>query len=150
MKNIIVLENIRSCYNVWNILRTADALWWNVVLTWYTPSPRTQSKVKKTSLWAEDTVDIKEFPSTKEAIDFLKSQSYAIVAAEVSEWALDLDSFQQKKLEKNRAIIVGNEVVWVEPEILEMVEYVVKIPMEWVKESLNVWQTAAIFMRAMR
>jgi 23S rRNA (guanosine2251-2'-O)-methyltransferase len=149
MKNTIILENIRSCYNVWNILRTADALGWSVVLTWYTPSPRTQPKVKKTSLWAEETVDIQEFSTTAEAIFFLKWASYSVIAAEVTEEAVDLVSFQQKKLEQKRAIILGNEVVWVEPETLALVDYVVKIPMMGIKESLNVWQTAAIFMRAM-
>lgn len=33
MKNVVILENIRSAYNVGNIIRTADALGWDVRLT---------------------------------------------------------------------------------------------------------------------
>jgi tRNA G18 (ribose-2'-O)-methylase SpoU len=47
---IIILENIRSAYNVGNIIRTADALGWQVRLTGYTPSPVDNKKVVKTSL----------------------------------------------------------------------------------------------------
>lgn len=149
MKNIVVLENLRSCYNVWNILRTADALWRDVILTWYTPSPYTQPKVKKTSLGAEENVNLKEFFTTDAALEFLKSQNYAVVAAELADAAIDLDSFQQKK-PPLVAIIFGNEVTWVEVDTLNKVDAIVKVPMVWVKESLNVWQTAAIFMWSLK
>ncbi len=149
MENYIVLENIRSCYNVGNMIRTADALWRHVILTWYTPSPRTQPKVKKTSLWAEESVTIHEFATTMEAIHFLKKETYTVIAAEVTDTAIALDIYQQKK-PPLVAIVVGNEVTWVEPDTLSVVDCVVKVPMIWKKESLNVGQTAAIFMRALQ
>lgn len=48
--NIVILENIRSAYNVGNVVRTADALGQDVRITGYTPSPLEHPKVKKTSL----------------------------------------------------------------------------------------------------
>ncbi len=48
--NIVILENIRSAYNVGNVVRTADALGRDVRITGYTPSPLEHPKVKKTSL----------------------------------------------------------------------------------------------------
>lgn len=157
-KNYILLENIRSCYNVGNIIRTADALWRDVVLTGYTPSPFTQPKVKKTSLWAEEHVGILEFLTTKAAIEYFRENAYDIVAAEVNDQAVSLDVYtkwlaaytKNYKNTKNRVVIVGNEVLWVEFDTLQLVDTVLKIPMSGVKESLNVWQTAAIFMRALR
>ena len=53
-RKIIILENIRSAYNVGNVIRTADALGREVRITGYTPSPLDHPKVKKTSLGAED------------------------------------------------------------------------------------------------
>jgi tRNA G18 (ribose-2'-O)-methylase SpoU len=50
MKNVVILENIRSAYNVGNIIRTADALGRDVRLTGYSPSPEDTQKVVKTSL----------------------------------------------------------------------------------------------------
>jgi len=58
----IILENLRSAYNVWNIVRTADALWRDVIIAWYTPSPLSHTKVQKTSLGAEQMIRIYEFP----------------------------------------------------------------------------------------
>ena len=74
--NIIILENIRSAYNVGNIIRTADALGWQVRLTWYTPSPVDTQKVVKTSLGAEINVWLKQFGHTPEAIDYAKKNDY--------------------------------------------------------------------------
>lgn len=148
-RNIVLLENLRSCYNVGNIIRTADALWWDVVLTGYTPSPFSQPKVKKTSLGAEESIGITEFFTTAAALEFLKQQDYDIIAAEVSEWAIDLSVYEQKK-PPLVAVIFWNEVTWVESDTLQQVDKIVKIPMIWAKESLNVWQTAAIFMWSLR
>ena len=58
--SVIILENIRSAYNVGNIIRTADAFGWSVVIAGYTPS-HTHPKVLKTSLGAEQSVSITQF-----------------------------------------------------------------------------------------
>ncbi len=166
--SIVILENLRSCYNVGNIIRTADALGRSVYTTGYTPSPNNQPKVKKTSLGAEDNVFIKEFSTTLDAIFSCKQAGYTVIVAELSDDAIalsdqvtlenlknlhitsDVKNNGIKKPDWHRAVIFGNEVVWVEPETLASVDAVVKIPMMWVKESLNVWQTAAIFMWELR
>ena len=50
MRNVVILENIRSAYNVGNVVRTADSLGRDVRIVGYTPSPLTHPKVLKTSL----------------------------------------------------------------------------------------------------
>lgn len=145
-KPIVILENIRSCYNVGNIIRTADALGWSVYIAWYTPSPHTQPKVKKTSLGAEESVLVCDFVSTDDAISVCRENGYVVVAAEVTDNALVLGDMEILENTWKRAVVLWNEVVWVEPETLASVDAVVKIPMRGDKESLNVWQTAAIFM----
>ena len=150
-KNYILLENLRSCYNVGNIIRTADALGRDVVLTWYTPSPFSQPKVKKTSLGAEESVGVLEFLTTQAAIDHLHGIWYFIIAAELTDRSIDLDAFIQNNTSTgNIVVILGNEVDGVDETTLGQVDAVVKIPMLWKKESLNVGQTAAIFMRALK
>ena len=153
MKNTVILENIRSAYNVWNIIRTADALWWDVWIVWYTPHPDEQSKVTKTSLWAEKNVWLKRFDYTKDAIEYAKSKWFNIFAWEITQEAVSLSvakthfSFQE---EKPTMLILWNEVDWVLAQTLKLVDNVIYIPMQWIKESLNVWQTAAIFMRELK
>lgn len=142
---VIVLENIRSAYNVGNIIRTADALGWKVWLTWYTPSPITVPKVKKTSLWAEETVDLKQFGFSKEAINAAKEIGLTVLASEITSKAIAVD--QYKNDWSGIAVIFGNEVEWVLEETLNLVDDVVYIPMNGIKESLNVGQSSAIVMR---
>lgn len=144
--NVVILENIRSAYNVGNIIRTADALGWQVRLTWYTPSPEDTQKVVKTSLWAEKNVGLKQFGHTPEAIEFAKQQGMIVIAAEITKDSLPLDTFKQTT--SDIAIIFGNEVDGVLDSTLKLVDHVVNIPMQGIKESLNVGQTSAIFMRA--
>jgi tRNA G18 (ribose-2'-O)-methylase SpoU len=105
--NVVILENIRSAYNVGNIIRTADALGWQVRLTGYSPSPMDNKKVVKTSLGAEETVGLRQFGFTQEAIDEAKKLGFRVFAAEITDTAISLD-----RCEANQpiALVFGNEV----------------------------------------
>lgn len=145
---VVILENIRSAYNVGNIIRTADALGWNVWLCGYTPDPRDHKKVTKTSLGAEEKVEIKQFDYTQDVLEYAKENNCKIIAAEVCDWAVSLSEYSKTLAkDENLAVIFGNEVDWVLKSTLERVDNIVYIPMKGIKESLNVGQTTAIFMR---
>ena len=144
---IVILENIRSAYNVGNIIRTADALGWQVRLSGYTPSPVDNKKVVKTSLGAEETVGIRQFDTT-DAINEARQKKCTIIAAEITSQASALADFVQKHI-SDVAVVFGNEVDGVLSTTLKTVDHVVYIPMKGIKESINVGQTSAIFMRAL-
>lgn len=95
--NIIILENIRSAYNVGNIIRTADALGRDVWITGYTPSPLDHPKVKKTSLGAEENVNLKQFNYTQDAINYAQEQGIQLICAEITPDAIALNQFQKKE-----------------------------------------------------
>ena len=145
-RRIVILENIRSAYNVWNIIRTADSLWWEVWIVGYTPSPVDNPKVCKTSLWAENTVWLRQFDFTIDAIQEAREMWLEIIAAELTENSVSLGEYVCKS-ENWIAVIFGNEVDGVMPKTLKEVDWVVEIPMQWIKESMNVGQSTAIFMR---
>ena len=147
--NIVILENIRSAYNVGNIIRTADSLWWEVRIVWYTPSPLDNPKVVKTSLWAENTVWLRQFDFTIDAINEARGMWLEIIAAELTEDSVSLWEYVCKS-ENWIAVIFGNEVDGVMLKTLKEVDTVVEIPMQWIKESMNVGQSTAIFMRELR
>ena len=148
-RKIVVLENIRSAYNVGNVIRTADSLWWEVRLTGYTPSPLDNPKVKKTSLWAEENVGLRQFDYTEDVIEECKRLNISYIAAEITPTATSLADFSVD-FSWDIAIIFWNEVEWVLPQTLQNVEKVVYIPMQWIKESMNIWQSTAIFMWELR
>lgn len=153
----IILENLRSAYNVWNIVRTADALGRDVIIAGYTPSPLSNPKVIKTSLWAEQMITIHEFPgrhydgsdlqSIQSAISFAREQYGPVYALEITDSSQDIRSIDWNSLNSKFALLVGNEPLWVEASTLSSVDAVVHIPMIGNKESLNVGQAAAIAMR---
>jgi len=148
MKNVVMLENIRSAYNVWNIIRTADSLGRDVRMSGYTPWPDEQPKVKKTSLWAEENVWLKRFDDALQAISYARENNFDVLAWEITPDAIDLAKYE--KSWKNIMLILWNEVDWVQKKTLEIVDAVVYIPMQWIKESMNVGQSSAIFMRQLR
>ena len=106
-QKIIILENIRSAYNVGNVVRTADALGRNVWITGYTPSPIDHPKVRKTSLGAENHVGLKQFDYTSDAIKYAKEHNIKVIAAEITNEARPLDTYTPEN--NNLAIILGNE-----------------------------------------
>ena len=144
--NIVILENIRSAYNVGNIIRTADSLWWEVWIVGYTPSPLDNPKVCKTSLWAENTVWLRQFDFTIDVIQEAREMWLEIIAAELTEDSVSLWEYVCKS-ENWIAVIFWNEVDGVMEKTLKEVDAVVEIPMHWIKESMNVGQSTAIFMR---
>lgn len=155
MKKRIVCENLRSAYNVWNIIRTADGLGWWVILVGYT-APKEHKKVTKTALWAEETVELLRFNELQEFYDWVKDSQVCMICAEKSADSISLSQniFQEQfaKLCKSSsmfswvAVILGNEVTWVEFATQELSDYIVHIPMMGTKESFNVGQAAAIMM----
>src|SRR5215831_4437229 len=79
---VVVLENVRSGYNVGSVFRTADAfLLQAIYICGYTAYPP-HKEIKKTALGAEETVAWKYFKKTAEAIEELKHEGYRIFAVE--------------------------------------------------------------------
>lgn len=138
---VLVLDNIRSAFNVGSIFRTAECLGLeSLYLCGYTPLPD-QWKLAKTAMGTQNYQSWKTSMKTVEAINELKSQGYKIIALETSQVAEDLYSdFPSGPT----AFVLGNERFGLDPEILEMVDEIRVIPVRGRKNSLNVGVTAAI------
>lgn len=145
--HILVCENIRSAYNVGTMIRTADGLGRDVCLSGYSPHPDAESKVRKSSLGAENSVCLTHYWNTTETITYLKDKGYILVALEITEVSISLrDMHLEKVSESPIALIVGNEKTWVLLETLAVCDHIVHIPMLWQKRSLNVAEAATIGM----
>ncbi len=133
----MILDNIRSTFNVGAMFRTADGAGVNKIhLTGITPPPE-HTKVQKTALGAENTIPYQYHPNCLHAVLALKKQGYRLIALEKTEHSIPLD---QIKLEPNQptAVIVGNEVAGVDPDVLALCDTHVHIVMNGLKGSLNV------------
>src|SRR5882724_2479227 len=82
MPIVVVLENVRSAYNVGSVLRTSDAFLLEAVYTTgYTPYPP-HKQIAKTALGADESVRTRHFASAAEAIVELKANNYRVLAVE--------------------------------------------------------------------
>lgn len=137
----LILENIRSAYNVGAIFRTADGAGVSkIFLIGYTPAPldrfgRVQPEIKKTSLGATETIPWEHQPDASEVLQRLKEEGVQIVSVEQTPDAVSLPDFT---VPNEVAYVMGNEVEGVSKEVLEQSDAVVDIPMLGSKESLNV------------
>lgn len=145
INHVLVLENIRSAYNTGVMLRTCDAMWWKAILSWFTPTPDTDEKVKKTALWAHEHVLIGSFRNPQEARVRVREQGYILLAAEKNTRSSSVTQFT-RTVWTTYALFMGNENTGVLPETLDAVDQILHIPMLGMKESLNVAEAAAIMM----
>jgi tRNA G18 (ribose-2'-O)-methylase SpoU len=144
----VLLDNIRSAWNVGSILRAADGAGVAMVhLCGVSPTPD-QPKVAKTALGAEQSI-----PWQRHADGYLFCQAaaregYRIWALEGGERAEDL--FSTALPDAPLLLVVGNELTGVDPGILSLCERVVCLPMLGSKGSLNVAGafTAAVYTLA--
>jgi len=134
----VLLDNIRSAYNIGSILRTADGAGVShVYFCGISPTPD-QPKVMKTSLGAEATINWSQHWNALDVIKDCRKKGMFLCALEGgtnSRSLFDSDFFPQ---ENALLLIIGNEVTGIDPEILGICNQIFWIPMNGTKRSLNV------------
>ena len=134
----VLLDNIRSTFNVGSIFRTADGSGiQKLYLGGYTPTPE-HPKLKKTGLGAEWVVPWEPVPNGFRFVQARKDAGYRIWALESTPEAVPLFNSRLSPLDYPVLLVIGNEKVGVDPEILNLCDRIVFIPMFGYKRSLNV------------
>ena len=144
MPVVVVLENIRSGYNVGSIFRTADAfLLEGIYICGYTAHPP-HKEIKKTALGADETVQWKYQKNITDVMEELKAEGYKIYAVEQAQDSLLLQHFDSGN--QKIAVIFGNEVSGVEQTTIALCDGVIEIPQVGMKHSLNVSVAAGVVL----
>ncbi|MBL7725265.1 MAG: RNA methyltransferase [Chitinophagaceae bacterium] len=142
---IIVLENIRSAYNVGSVFRTSDAFLVEAIyIIGYSAKPP-HKEIKKTALGAEETVTWKYFKTTAEAIEELRASGFNVYAAEQAEGSYKLNAIGFEPSEKI-AVVFGNEVTGVEQSTITLCDGCLEIPQLGMKHSLNIATAAGVVL----
>ncbi|ANH80408.1 RNA methyltransferase [Niabella ginsenosidivorans] len=145
MPIIVVLENIRSAYNVGSVFRTCDAFLIEAIyITGYSAKPP-HKEIKKTALGAEESVSWKHFTSAPEAIEALHRNGYTILAIEQVENSKKLHELQWDGKSKI-ALVFGNEVTGVEQQTIALCDDCLEIPQLGMKHSLNIATAAGVVL----
>lgn len=142
---VLVVEDVRSLWNVGAMFRTADALGVaKIYLCGITGKPP-RKEISKVALGAEAWIPWEHRPAAWEVIRELREKGYTTVALEKTKGAQPLSVFQSSF---PLALVVGNEVRGVSRDTLDVADEIVYIPMVGRKESLNVAVAAGMALHA--
>jgi len=155
---ILILQNIRSTYNVGAILRTAEAFGVKkVICSGYTPYPvlekdsrlphirlKLDSQIAKSALGAEKFVEIEHHEVLE--LDKLKDQGYTIVGLEQDSRSIEMSKYNPPK---KIALLLGEEVLGINNHFVMQCDDIIEIPMHGRKESFNVSVAAGIALYAL-
>ncbi|MFT5143163.1 MAG: 23S rRNA (guanosine2251-2'-O)-methyltransferase [Rhodothermales bacterium] len=132
----IVVENVRSAFNVGSILRTADALRVeHVHLVGFSPQGDHKG-VNKAALGAQDSVPWSHEPEIGRTLESLRRQGFTLAAVEITDSPRDPRCLEPGDFPL--ALVVGNEVSGVSDEALAACDFALELPQFGVKHSLNV------------
>ena len=134
----VLLDNIRSAWNVGSILRSADGFaFTHAYLCGITPTPDNEA-VAKTSLGAEESVTWSYHKDAVKLVNGLKKEGWQIWALEEDARAQSLEAAANPIPSQPVVLILGNEITGVDPGLLEVCDEVFYIPMRGEKKSFNV------------
>jgi tRNA G18 (ribose-2'-O)-methylase SpoU len=132
---VVLLENVRSLYNVGSFFRTGDAARvQKLLLAGITATPPNR-QIAKTALGAEQTVPWEKVTAAAEAIGRLRAAGYQVAAVETSLQAVDLFDWQPAF---PVCVAFGHEVDGLSGLVLDACDVHVRIPTLGLKQSLNV------------
>lgn len=142
---VVVLDNVRSAFNVGSIFRTGDGFGVTKIYLCGITCQTDNRELQKTALGAEMSIPSEYSTETIEVINELKTQGYQIISLEQTKNSISLLDLKLDK-SKNYALIVGNEVEGVSNEVINASDIVIEIPQVGSKHSLNVSNATAIVL----
>ena len=155
---IVIAHNIRSTHNVGSIFRTCEGFGvQRIILSGYTPYPKLTgdtrlphiaekltSQIHKTALGTEEAVPF-EYHETLD-LGTLDLAGYRVVALEQAPDSINLRDYRPPE---KIALLLGEEVHGITPDLLAGADDIVEIPMYGQKESFNVSVATGIALYAL-
>ena len=146
MPVVVVLDDVRSMYNVGSVFRTSDAYRVECIYLCGITACPPHAEIHKTALGAEESVEWIYFSSAVEAVSDLKRRGYKVFAVEQAEGSiscpLPTDTFDE--LPDGYGLVLGNEVKGVHQQVIDLCDGCIELPQYGTKHSLNVATVAGI------
>ena len=159
---VVVLDDVRSMYNIGSVFRTADAFRVEAVYLCGITATPPHPEIHKTALGGEDSVAWRYFPTAQEAVQELHRQHFFVYAVEQCEGSTKLNTLDLSVCniplgglggqdilpgelgDRAFAVVLGNEVKGVHQEVVDLSDGCLEIPQFGTKHSMNVSVTAGI------
>ena len=142
---VVVLDDVRSMYNIGSVFRTCDAFRVEGICLCGICQTPPSTEIHKTALGAEDSVSWQYYQTTLEAVEELKKEGYTVLSVEQVEHSTKLQTFVPQR-ERKYAVVLGNEVKGVHQEVVDASDGCLEIPQLGTKHSMNVSVTAGIII----
>jgi 23S rRNA (guanosine2251-2'-O)-methyltransferase len=131
----VILDDVRSLYNVGAFFRTADAVRAErIILAGITPTPA-HPRIAKTALGAEQALPWSSLPDAVTAIAGLRASGHEIAAIETSLHAVDLFDWRPRF---PVCVVFGHEVDGISRSAQDLCDVHVRIPTLGLEQSINV------------
>lgn len=140
---VLVLDNVRSAFNVGSMFRTAETAGVAELVTCGITAHPPHPKLRKTALNSVEIVPSRHFDDIMQALETLKAEGYQIVAMETTSKSVE---YSKVKYPKKVALVLGNEVTGVDTRVMDVADLIVEIPTYGVKNSLNVASAAPVVL----
>ena len=131
----VILDNIRSLYNVGSIFRTSDAAGVEKIYLCGITGKPPRAEIHKSALGADKSVNWEYQKSAVEMVQGLKNKGYKIVVLEHTD---ERENYHEVKFEYPLCLVIGHEISGVSDEVIELADQAIEIPMFGIKQSLNV------------
>jgi len=139
----LVLDRLRSAYNVGNLFRIAEATRTErIIACGYTAAPP-HPKLTKTARGCDELVACETADNAETAIRTLKTQGFTIYGIETAEQAIP---FWEAQIRFPAALVLGNEALGISPQALELCDAMLCLPALGAKNSINVGNCGAVIL----
>lgn len=149
---VVVLDDVRSMYNVGSVFRTCDAFRITAIYLCGITATPPHNEIHKTALGAENSVDWAYFPTATAAVERLKAEGFRTLAVEQAEGSTPLQHAFTEPISSCTphhsplpahasspvAVVFGNEVKGVGQQVIDICDGCVEIPQFGTKHSMNV------------
>ena len=142
---IVVLDDVRSMYNIGSVFRTCDAFRVEALYLCGICQTPPSTEIHKTALGAEESISWKYFKTALEAVEALRKEGYTVFSVEQVEHSTKLQTFVPQR-DLKYAVVLGNEVKGVHQEVVDASNGCLEIPQLGTKHSMNVSVTAGIII----
>lgn len=137
----VFAENLHKPKNFSALIRSCEAVGINEIHV--SPGADSLRTHWKTSQGAEKWMYVKTHGSSSSACSYLKSKGFQLVAAHLSDAAID---YREVDYTRPTALMLGSELFGVSDETLSHVDRQINIPMMGVTQSLNVSVACAVVL----
>lgn len=139
---VVVLDNIRSLYNVGAIFRVSDGAWIEKLYLGGITGRPPNLAIEKTALGATHSVPWEHVADPVPLVRHLKAKGYTVVALERTDQSLLYDEFPPSGFPA--CLLVGNEVTGLSQALIDLVDLAIEVPQFGYKRSLNVATAYAV------